>query len=410
MAKVTTMAKATTEKKTTTKAYEKKTAEKRPVAKAVTAAKKPAEKKPMEKAAKKTAEKKPLEKATAKRTADKNPVAKKPVAKATVVKAKKTNIDREFIKNYCKTDIIATGIIRPKTTSLFFDKIWIPESMKYTTIGSLLGYDNIPAEVCLLEALEIPDYYPYILANYYNGWTVEDSMIKDELGIFRFRSYEHRNIGIIKIVTAFKKYYDIDIVPIFLNENHLKESFIIKEYAVIKKLNKEFRSSSKIIMDDKIDRNKTEAVHKEYYQNYSVLQICINMIPEIVEDKLDWKQVLEIRKDKNSIKSLHRFRNWVNLDLLGKSEFEIKNIIEKAFNEYEFALKKHGIITATGGFSTILSGSSIFFDAFQKGELNLINIGLPITAGLITFTVNQIINLLEVQQNPIAYYYDISKK
>jgi hypothetical protein len=60
-------------------------------------------------------------------------------------------MSRIGLVDYKDTDIVATGIIRPKTTVLFFDKIWIPPKMKYTTLGSLLGHDIILNEVCLLE-------------------------------------------------------------------------------------------------------------------------------------------------------------------------------------------------------------------------------------------------------------------
>ena len=41
---------------------------------------------------------------------------------------------------------IATGLVNPKTTSLFYDKIWIPDSLKDTDIYQS-EYGKIPSEV-----------------------------------------------------------------------------------------------------------------------------------------------------------------------------------------------------------------------------------------------------------------------
>jgi hypothetical protein len=46
------------------------------------------------------------------------------------------------MENY--TETIATGFVKPKTTSLFYDKIWLPESLIRSHLGEGLGYSSIP--------------------------------------------------------------------------------------------------------------------------------------------------------------------------------------------------------------------------------------------------------------------------
>lgn len=44
------------------------------------------------------------------------------------------------IFNYEKKETLATGFVRPKVTALFFDKIWIPESL----LNSYIDFFAIP--------------------------------------------------------------------------------------------------------------------------------------------------------------------------------------------------------------------------------------------------------------------------
>jgi hypothetical protein len=330
---------------------------------------------------------------------------------------------RDGIVNYIKTDIVATGIVRPKTTALFFDKIWIPTTMKYTTFGSLLGYDIIPNEVCLLEEIKEPEFSHFLHRNIGPMDTVEDIIIHyKEKTKLKYENVKYRNFGLVKVIKAFKEYYDIDIVPIFLNENDFEQSInphILNEHESIIKENKEFYEK----ISDKFTKLYNEDVNGQYHetdylgkeivkheQTCNAIRMSFNMVPEIIEDKLDWKQVLEIRKDKKSINSLHRFRNWVNLELLNKSESEIISSLESAYDNYKFAIKKHGIATIIGGFTTILSGTAVVFDSIKKGDFNFISIGFPITAGIITLTAKEIIEYIETKRTPIAYVYNIINK
>ena len=54
------------------------------------------------------------------------------------------------ITNYNKGESLATGFVRPKVTALFFDKIWVPESILLTSYEYI-----IPEQVLLREKEEL---------------------------------------------------------------------------------------------------------------------------------------------------------------------------------------------------------------------------------------------------------------
>ena len=55
------------------------------------------------------------------------------------------------ISNYSKGEKLATGFARPKVTSLFFDKIWLPNSL----LNSTYEYTGIPKELLVKENNEL---------------------------------------------------------------------------------------------------------------------------------------------------------------------------------------------------------------------------------------------------------------
>ena len=130
----------------------------------------------------------------------------------------------------------------------------------------------------------------------------------------------------------------------------------------------------------------------------------------IIEEKLKWKQVLEMRKVKKSIEKIHRFRRWVNVELGDKSKAEVIEIIEKAMDDYKFALKKHGIMTTNGGITTILSAAATLIEALSGDISTQISAGLIISGGLITYTAAQLGEYFEKKREPIALIYDLESK
>ncbi|MBD5545790.1 MAG: hypothetical protein HDQ97_00015 [Lachnospiraceae bacterium] len=295
----------------------------------------------------------------------------------------------------CKKKSIATGIVNPKTTSLFFDKLWIPS-----------GYDeiveecNVPNEIRfdLKLSKEIESAWKkYIESNLRKSFFGLLDMMIDarffvncahwnmcEGGLQRrsendriFISSQNRNKGLYEITHFFKSYYNIDITPIYLEPTQFDLDFDKKNF--------------------------------EHVNAAPIVIVCAELIPSIVEEKLEWEQVKEFRKDSKSVKRLKKFRDWVNIELLGCEKEVIVSKFDMALDKYKDALKKHGIATVTGGFTTVLSSTALVLENIGMGVNVNIATGISVVAGLTALTTSQYLSYREKRNMPIAYVYDVFK-
>lgn len=290
--------------------------------------------------------------------------------------------------NQCKENI-ATGIVKPKTTALFFDKLWIPDGYENYDINC-----NIPKEIRfrinkslsmdIENKLKIhtSSFYsnpiPFIERDIYDFGGIKELENFKEYKGKRFFSSKSRNSGLSKVVVTFKKYFNIDIIPIYLSPTQFDIDFKEKK--------------------TRINNNENP-----------VVIICTEQIPSILEEKLEWEQVVEFRCDKKAVEKLIRFRNWANIELLDCKKEVIISKFELALDEYKNALKKHGIETLAGGFSTVLTSSAMILENIGEGINIQSSVGFSVVAGLTVFTMEKYLSYKETRNNPIAYIYDVFK-
>lgn len=340
--------------------------------------------------------------------------------------------------NYDKGDTVATGLYRPKTTAILFDKIWIPSDFRHSEYGRKLGYDKIPLSVCVVEEIEESIKYnnnmnsirnailqgkrlrdchfgdieidglkimPYVGQNR-PFYTVEE----DVLGLdFLFST--SRNIGLKHVVNSFKKIYGIEIVPIYLERTAFEESILAHDYEMAQFQLQRYKHNLFLNTVFKFDLFPIPDLSEFGRQTtHSAYEICLSNIPIIVEERLKWKQVKDIRKDTASIEKIRRFRRWVDLELSGKSRNEVLELLESAMDDYKYALKKHGIMTAIGGLTTIISATSTVLGALSGDFSAQISAGLAVSGGLITYTATQLSDYFEKKREPIALIYELEKK
>ena len=339
--------------------------------------------------------------------------------------------------NYDEGDTIAVGLERPKTTALFFDKLWIPSQFRHSREGHLLGYDKVPLKLCIVEEIEESIYrtdnYMLLFSNNKEAdknkkkdpndldimsyispnrpyLTVEEDVLGLEIGL-HFLYSQNRNLGLKNVANSFKKKYGIEIVPIFVGRTAFEESISKHDEETLKLQIERYKHSCAINKFYSMDLfpvpNLKEYATQETCCGY---QVIIENVPSIIEKKLSWEQVLEIRKDKTSIKKLRRLRNWVDADLTGKSREQISAIINQAIDDYKFAIKKHGVLTTAGSIATVLSYTATIASAIPDGFTDILSAGLVVTAGIITFTATQISNYFKERRAPIAFIYDIQSE
>lgn len=316
------------------------------------------------------------------------------------------------IANYAKNESLATGFVRPKVTALFFDKLWIPESL----LNSSYEY-IIPDEVLVKEETELiiskmkkklaGNYYfaeiqrnhpvrnyPITGGKFYQllqqanvGVSVEDSRTIDDPYEIKFKYSKNRNNAIMVNAESFYKKYGLYISPIYHNLTEFERD--IKSSPVRPK--SFFKKAATLL------------------SNKEAVAICIEDFPSIVEEELSWEQVLEIRKDKKSIKQLKQFTTWTKRTFPTQSPDEIRDIIASEIDEYKQIIKEYHIRTAVGSFSTLVSSASSIATLLVNQNIPLLPT-LALMTVPISFLVDHHFLNLKKANNPIAYLYNIEQK
>lgn len=315
------------------------------------------------------------------------------------------------IYNYNSKETLATGFVKPKITSLFFDKIWLPKSL--TSISH--EYSDIPNDVLVREESELQirsdniisgDYYKvYRMRNkaispgefyefmlHSNAALPEDFLSKIENDDPRFfKTSNNRNHAIFVSAENFSRQYNLYISPVFHD---------------LTEFEKEIKSISyDNLNDENIEKRNNQ--NNNAYSNRNALTVSIQDFPTIIEEKLSWEQVLDFRKDKKNISKLKKFTDWSSKKFENKSQNEIRETLEKELDDYNKALKEHGIKTAVGTFSTIVSSANAI-NSLVSGTNPILPL-LSVSTILLAFSVNTYFSNLKNQNNPIAYIYDIKK-
>ncbi len=111
------------------------------------------------------------------------------------------------------------------------------------------------------------------------------------------------------------------------------------------------------------------------------------------EDKLSWEQVLEFRRDEDTRKKYRRFLHWLDTDMVGRAQASVEDEISHRLEDYEWALKKHGIKCVLGTIEEALDGKYILgasgFALAGHPVLGALTVGL-LVAGKMTVKLLQV--------------------
>lgn len=99
-----------------------------------------------------------------------------------------------------------------------------------------------------------------------------------------------------------------------------------------------------------------------------------------VEGALSWGQVLEMRKDKAAKEKLRRLRHWFDHNMIGKEIPFIVDELATRLSDYEWALKKYGVKTATGVAADLLDPK--FIAAVGASSATLVMAGADLWAAI----------------------------
>lgn len=335
------------------------------------------------------------------------------------------------ILNYEKGETLATGFVRPKVTSLFFDKIWIPEEV----LDSSFEFVAIPKNILVSENESSIKSNDGFVRNIYENYNfaikenhpvcLDDILTEDPKKFIKQRSEHkeftpgelylikrHHNVGGPIEANEFNRvkfmYSKNRNQAILLNAENFTREHRLRISPVFHDLT-EFEKESQYLEVKKLYGNQTlkyKLKRPNSFENKNVFAVCIQDFPSIKEDELSWEQVLDVRKDKKRREQLKRFTNWANRNFTNYTPEQIRETLESELESYKDALKEHGIKTAVGSFTTLVSGASSIASIISEPSALLLPL-LSITAVSINFTTNTYLSSLKNKKAPIAYLYDM---
>lgn len=150
-------------------------------------------------------------------------------------------------------------------------------------------------------------------------------------------------------------------------------------------------------------------------------QAAISHIGLVSSDSINWDQIVDFRKDKVALRKYRALRTWLRYGLKASSVAEATAIIGQKLEDYEWAIRKHGLKTITGTLTSVLDSKQLIALTSSSGVAGLL--GGPIwaaaTAGIIFFAgisvkiSDRLIELEDVKRganSEVAVIYDIRRR
>lgn len=326
------------------------------------------------------------------------------------------------ILNYEKNETLATGFVRPKVTALFFDKIWIPESL----LDSAFEYSGIPEEVLVFEKNEliiINKKRSNIAGQLYHRSIHSNRSIRIQSGDM-YKLFEQANLSVLPNESSVPNgiFHTDDTEIKFKYSKHRNHAILVNSENFCRKYKlrispifhdlTEFEREAKSVKVEKLYNEgslRLRFKNPNAFLNKDALSICIQDFPNIKEDELSWEQVLEIRKDKRRIQHLKNFTTWTNRILSNKSPDEIRESFEHELELYKDTLRKHGIKTTIGTFSTVVCGSSSIATLLTQPNSFVLPF-LSLAAVILDFSVNTYYSNLDNKKILLHIYMILKNK
>ena len=266
-----------------------------------------------------------------------------------------------------KNQTVAVGGGSFKAAALFFDRVWYSPAFN----------DQPPKDIAVYGATDT-EIWPF--ATLLIGEIDMKSVVKKNDAVWQ--RFARAGRVELAIAQAISDEHGIDSVPMY------------QTYA---RLNEEFPRG----------------------ENSTLLASISNL--QIVDDsKLDWKQVAEVRSDKEATTKLRRLRNWIRTEHAHATVPELTDALATRLDDYEWAIKKHGIQTALGAISDLvdpkfLAGAGVTLAGLVAGGATTLAAlaGTGILIGRATVSVVQkSIDFRDVQRgnkSEIAFVHDLKK-
>lgn len=149
-------------------------------------------------------------------------------------------------------------------------------------------------------------------------------------------------------------------------------------------------------------------------------QAALLNLPIVVEQGVSWQQIIQFRQDAEVARKYRALKTWLHLGLKTGSVQEAADIIGKKLDDYEWAIKKHGLKTVKGVLSQVLefrkSGITLATAGaagFVGGPIwSAIAAGMVVTSQIALSLVDRAIELEDIKRgehSEVGFIYDTRK-
>ena len=152
-----------------------------------------------------------------------------------------------------------------------------------------------------------------------------------------------------------------------------------------------------------------------------VIVTTLNDLAIIDEEKIVWEQVQQFREDEDVRKKYRRLIHWLDAEMVSKTQAFIRDEISKRLDDYEWALKKHGIETLIGSISDVLDGKFLAGASATGAVLSLLDepglaaltaTGLVLSKAIVGIS-ERLVALEDIRRGPnseVAYIHEARKQ
>jgi hypothetical protein len=351
------------------------------------------------------------------------------------------------LKRPGENEEFATGMVRPKTTALFFDKLWAhPALIEYRSVKDLSPY-AVPGEL-------ISDYVLMSRTGQLSNIVYENSNISQAINInygpppplsqaeeailrymIRNSNLSNHERTIIEAMVEGREHMNMqdtselfwtnqsaDIQEFQYRDDHgfqpVKYKTTPTGFRTTVHRNRALRTIVKLYEQQGVeltpvyhDPTEYDALQPDFQQTQEGIEVSLDFVPVAVEDNLSWEQVLDFRRDSEARKKLKRMRRWFTLELQDKSEAEIRATLEEKLDDYSWALRKHGIQTTVGGFTSFLAAAAAptTLSLLAASPLVVTGGGIALAAGAVAWLANKQVERTELHRSEIAYLHEVRK-
>lgn len=296
-----------------------------------------------------------------------------------------------------RNETAAVAFDKPRTTALCFDRVWsafnsVPDDIAFggdTEFEKILFITSF-----LLEAIEGTLGLVAIEPNF------ERSPFKE------FKTFEKKCLDMIRAAGFVDfSYKNPDVFPNINNLTRFLSNYFLDNRAI---------PATPVYSGPGV-------IESAYRQGDGrVVVTTLSNLSIVDEDRLQWSQVREFRRDKEARRKYRRLLRWLDSNMIGKPAPYVEDEIATRLEDYHWSIRKHGLRTVTGAVSSLLESKFLTAGSAATAAAALVSEpirGLLSGAGLIISKVairlaDAAIDLQEIKRGPnseVAFIYDVGK-